>query len=81
MTEAPDNMVSLILQRIELRLSKIEEKLTNVVDNTHEMSIRLAHVEENLAGVHRRQDRFDARLDRIEKRLELNGSPYGGVHE
>jgi hypothetical protein len=31
--------------------------------------------------IHRRLDRMDERLERIERRLELVGSPYGGVRE
>jgi hypothetical protein len=45
------------------------------------MRVRLTNVEESQSIIHRRLDRMDERLERIERRLELVGSPYGGVRE
>jgi predicted nuclease with TOPRIM domain len=74
MTDAPDNLVLQLLR-------KLDGKVDRLADDMSDLKMGMTHVEENLAGVHRRLDRTDQRIDRIERRLELSDHPYGGVRE
>jgi archaellum component FlaC len=74
MAEEPDNIVLALLRRMD-------GKLDRVVDDLSDLKVRMTHVEEGLAGVNRRLDRLESRVDRIEKRLDLVDHPYGGVRE
>ena len=73
MAEEPDNLVLQLLRRMDTKLDR-------VLDDVSDLKVRMTHVEEGLAGVNRRLDRLEARVDRIEQRLDLV-SPYGGVRE
>ena len=73
MAEDPDNLVLQLLRRMDTKLDR-------VLDDVSDLKVRMTHVEEGLAGVNRRLDRLEARVDRIEQRLDLV-SPYGGVRE
>ncbi|MBC7668920.1 MAG: hypothetical protein H7236_10835 [Gemmatimonadaceae bacterium] len=74
MAEEPDNLVLLMLR-------KMDGKLDRIVEDVQALKVRMTHVEEGLAGVNPRLDRLEVRVDRIEQRLELVDSPYGGVRE
>ena len=74
MAEEPDNLMLLLLRRVDKNVERLMEDMKDV-------KIRMTHVEEGLAGVNRRLDRLEVRVDRIEQRLELVDSPYGGVRE
>ena len=73
MAEEPDNIVLQLLRRMDTKLDR-------VLEDVSDLKVRMTHVEEGLAGVNRRLDRLEARVDRIEQRLDLV-SPYGGVRE
>ena len=73
MAEEPDNLVLQLLRRMDTKLDR-------VLEDVSDLQVRMTHVEEGLAGVNRRLDRLEARVDRIEQRLDLV-SPYGGVRE
>ena len=64
MAEKPDNIILVMLRRIDARLERL-------VDDVQDLKIRMTHVVEGLAGVNRRLDRLAVRVDRIEKRLGL----------
>ena len=64
MAEKPDNIILVMLRRIDARLERL-------VDDVQNLKIRMTHVVEGLAGVNRRLDRLEVRVDRIEKRLGL----------
>jgi archaellum component FlaC len=68
MTGEPDNMVLILLRRLD-------EKMDRVIDEIRDLKVRTTAVEENLAGVQRRIDRLEARVERIEKRLDLVDHP------
>ena len=75
MAEEPDNIVLTLLRRMD-------GKLDRVLEDVSDLKVRMTHVEEGLAGVNRRLDRIEERVDRIEKRLDLvDHHPYGGVRE
>ena len=73
MPEEPDNLVLQLLRRMDAKLDR-------VLEDVSDLKVRMTHVKEGLAGVNRRLDRLEARVDRIEQRLDLV-SPYGGVRE
>ena len=64
MAEKPDNIILVMLRRIDARLERL-------VDDVQDLKIRMTHVVEGWAGVNRRLDRLEVRVDRIEKRLGL----------
>ena len=69
MADEPDNMLLVILRRIDQRTERI-------ADDLHDLKIRMPHVEEGLAGVNRRMDRLEQRVERIERRLDLVEPPH-----
>jgi archaellum component FlaC len=79
--DEPDNLVLVLLQRMNDRLVRMDEKIDRLVDDVRDPKVRMSNVEEGLGGVNRRLDRLEVRVERIEKRLELVDSPYGGVRE
>lgn len=75
MADEPDNIVLTLLRRMDAKMDR-------VLDDISDLKVRMTHVEEGLAGVNRRLDRLETRVDRIEKRLDLvDHHPYGGVRE
>ena len=64
MAEKPDNIILVMLRRIDARLERL-------VDDVQDLNIRMTHVVEGWAGVNRRLDRLEVGVDRIEKRLGL----------
>jgi predicted nucleic acid-binding Zn-ribbon protein len=64
MVEEPDNIVLVMLRRMDGKLDRIIEDVQN-------LKVRMTSVEEGLVGVNRRVDRIEERLDRIERRLDL----------
>jgi len=74
MTNEPDNLVLQMLRKMDVKLDR-------VVEDVQDLKVRMTHVDEGLAGVNRWLDRLEVRIDRIETRLDLVGSPYGGVRE
>jgi archaellum component FlaC len=65
MAEAPDNIMLVLLRRIDERTDRMAQDL-------HDVKVRVTALEEGLAGVNRRLDRLELRVDRIERRLELS---------
>ena len=68
MTTEPDNVVLLLLRRLDAKVDR-------VIDDLRDIKTRMTAVEEAVSGVNRRLDRHDARLDRIERRLDLVEPP------
>ncbi|MDP3258877.1 hypothetical protein [Bosea sp. (in: a-proteobacteria)] len=64
MSEEPDNIVLVMLRRIEAKLDRVGE-------DVHNLKVRMTSVEEGMAAMNRRVDRIEERLDRIEHRLDL----------
>lgn len=52
MSEISDVVVP-ILQQIQSRLTRIEERMDRLVDDIQDLKVRITHIEEGLAGVHR----------------------------
>ena len=65
MTSEPDNIVLVMLR-------KIDQRTEPMADDLQDLKVRVTAVEEGLAGVNRRLDRLEVRVERIEKRLELS---------
>jgi hypothetical protein len=74
MADEPDSLVLHLLGRMD-------DKLTRLADDMHDVKVRLTAIEEGVAGVNRRIDRAEARLDRIEKRPELADAPRKRMFE
>lgn len=64
MTDQPDNLVLVLLRRIDDRTQRM-------ADDLQDLKVRVTSVEEGLAGVNRRLDRLEYRVERIERRLEI----------
>jgi archaellum component FlaC len=64
MAGEPDNVVLVLLRKIDERTERIAEDL-------QDLKVWVTSVEEGLAGVNRRLDRIEGRVERIERRLEL----------
>jgi predicted nucleic acid-binding Zn-ribbon protein len=64
MSEEPDNIVLVMLRRIDAKLDRVGE-------DVHNLKVRMTSVEEGMAAMNRRVDRIEERLDRIERRLDL----------
>jgi archaellum component FlaC len=69
MADEPDNIVLVMLRKIDQRTERMAEDL-------HDLKVRVTAVEEGLAGVNRRLDRLETRFERIEKRLELSDATH-----
>ena len=69
MADEPENIVLLMLRKIDQRTERMAEDL-------HDLKVRVTAVEEGLAGVNRRLDRLEIRVERIEKRLELSDATH-----
>jgi archaellum component FlaC len=59
MADEPDNIVPMMLRKIDQRTERMAEDL-------HDLKVRVTAVEEGLAGVNRRLDRLENRVERIE---------------
>ena len=65
----PDNIVLVLLRKIDERTERMAEDL-------QDLKVRVTSVEEGLAGVNRRLDRLEGRVERIERRLELTDAAH-----
>ena len=65
----PDNVVLVLLRKIDERTERMAEDL-------QDLKVRVTSVEEGLAGVNRRLDRLEGRMERIERRLELTDAAH-----
>jgi archaellum component FlaC len=65
MAGEPDNVVPVLLRKIDERTERMAEDL-------QDLKVRVTSVEGGLAGVNRRLDRLEGRVERIERRLELS---------
>ena len=69
-----DNKIDMILpllNRINGKLNRVEEKLDMLSDEVRNVQVRLTHLERGQAEINSRLDMFGIRLDRVEKRLDL----------
>ena len=64
MADDPDQVVLILLRRIDERTQRTADDITD-------LKVRMTAVEEALAGVNRRIDRLEQRIERIEPRLDL----------
>jgi len=64
MSEEPDNVVLVLLRRLDAKMDR-------VIDDLHDVKVRLTAVEGGLSVVQRRIDRLEDRVERIERRLDL----------
>jgi chromosome condensin MukBEF ATPase and DNA-binding subunit MukB len=69
MVEDPDNLVLVYRRRIDQKIDRLSEDVSD-------LKIRLTNVEEGMAGINRRLDRAESRLDRIERRIDLVETPH-----
>ena len=69
MVDQPDNLVLVLLRRID-------GKVDRLIDDVNDLKARTSAVGENLAGVHRRIDRLELGAVRIERRLDLADAPH-----
>ncbi|MBI4366901.1 MAG: hypothetical protein HY543_08800 [Deltaproteobacteria bacterium] len=69
MAKEPDNVVLVLLR-------KIDERTERMANDLQDLKSRVTSVEEGLAGVNRRLDRLDSRVERIERRLELTDAEH-----
>jgi archaellum component FlaC len=69
MADEPDNLVLVMLR-------KIDQRTERMADDLQDLKVRMTAVEEGLAGVNRRLDRLEVRFERIEKRLELSDATH-----
>ena len=70
-----DDVGNLILERMR----RMDDRLSNIEGDLHDIKLRMTVVEEHLgnvvlsiSGLNARMDRFDERLTRVERRLELS---------
>jgi predicted nucleic acid-binding Zn-ribbon protein len=71
MADDPDNLVLVMLRRMDAKLDRVIEDVQDLKIRMTNVEERLASVEMSIAGINRRIDRVEIRLDRIEKRLDL----------
>jgi archaellum component FlaC len=69
MAKEPENMVLVLLR-------KIDERTERMADDLQDLKVRVTSIEEGLAGVNRRLDRLENRVERIERRLELTDAAH-----
>jgi archaellum component FlaC len=69
MAKEPENVVLVLLR-------KIDERTERMADDLQDLKSRVTSVEEGLAGVNRRLDRLDSRVERIERRLKLTDAEH-----
>jgi archaellum component FlaC len=69
MASEPDNVVLVLLR-------KIDERTERMAGDLQDLKVRITSVEEGLAGVNRRLDRLEGRVERIERRLELTDAAH-----
>ena len=65
----PDNVVLVLLRKIDERTERMAEDL-------QDLKVQVTSVEEGLAGVNRRLDRLEGRMERVERRLELTDAAH-----
>jgi hypothetical protein len=70
MAEEPDNIVLVMLRRMDTKLDR-------VIADLHDVKVRMTAMEEGLNGVQRRIDRVEDRLNHVERRLDLSGPTPG----
>jgi archaellum component FlaC len=69
MAKEPENVVLVMLRRID-------ERTERMADDLQDLKVRVTSVEEGLVGVNRRLDRLESRVERIERRLELTDATH-----
>ncbi|MBZ0140845.1 MAG: hypothetical protein K8H87_13895 [Pseudorhodoplanes sp.] len=69
MADEPENVVLVLLRRID-------ERTERMADDLQDLKVRVTSVEEGLAGVNRRLDRLEGRMERVDRRLELTDAGH-----
>ncbi len=69
MADEPDNLVLIYLRRLDAKMDRIIEDMSDV-------KLRLTAVEEAVVRLTHRVDRLESRVDRIERRLDLVDMPH-----
>lgn len=75
MTEEPDSMILVYLRRLDGKMDRVIDEVSDLKVRMTNVEERLASVELSIAGTNRRIDRVEQRLDRVERRLDLNDQP------
>lgn len=75
MPDEPDNLVLRMLRRMEEKLDRIRDDLTDLKPRVTALEGNLAIVISGQASTSVRLDRLDDRLGRIERRLDLVSAP------
>src|SRR5665213_1725193 len=57
----PDNIVLVMLRRIDEKLNRIDERLDRIEFDVHEIKIRVSSLEERMSSLDRRMDRLEDR--------------------
>ncbi len=76
MAEQPDNLILVYLRRMDAKLDRVIDDVSDLKVRMTNVEEQLAKVELSIAGVNRRIDRVEVRLDHIERRLELSEQPH-----
>ena len=71
MSDEPDNLVLVLLRRIDAKLDRVMSDVTNLKVRMSALEAESGYVRVGLAELNARMDRLDTRLDRIERRLDL----------
>lgn len=69
MADEPENVVLVLLRRID-------ERTERMADDLQDLKVRVTSVEEGLAGVNRRLDRLEGRMERVDRRHELTDAGH-----
>jgi len=77
MADEPDNIVLVMLRRMDEKLNHADTKMDRIIGDLHDIKVRMTSLEEGLSGVQRRIDRVEGRLDHVERRLDLSGPAPG----
>ncbi|RXF74715.1 hypothetical protein [Hansschlegelia zhihuaiae] len=76
MTDEPDNMVLIYLRRLDSKMDRVIDEVSDLKIGMTNLEERSAKIELEMAGINRRIDRVEGRLDRIERRLDLVDMPH-----
>lgn len=75
MSDEADNLVLVILRRIDAKMDRLAADVTNLKVRMSALEAESGYVRVGLAELNSRLDRMDARLERIERRLDLTDVP------
>ncbi len=74
MSDEPDNLVLVYLRRMEVKLDKVADDMSDVRRRVTSLEGAVSLLHGDFSGQSLRMDRVDARLDRIERRIDLTAA-------